>query len=330
VLLLPGVLAAALLAASPCASQPCAGHPRFKLPVTIDNTASPTGFSDLEVAVTVDTATPIGLGHMLEDAADVRFTDGTSCLCHTLESGLGTTTTVFWVRVPALPAGGTTTIFMRYGDPAAASADDPVCTFAFYEGFEDADVRFTSPCGDLTVEVGSGLATLTWDDVGMLVSGQAFPEEKVFTGEALVLDASGNWPGFFWALDDANHRSYALLMDKTRVTLSVSGSASGECQGHNFATPFRDLLSPVGIWRLTWVATGDIRAEFPTLGPITTTDATHARNADLRLMLGGIYVGDGSMTVDWVRARQAAFPPPTVTVQPAQRVQPLRRVIGRQ
>lgn len=310
------ILAALLAVTSPnrAHAQACVQGWGWRVPITIDNTAGANAYTSLEVAVTVDTATPIGAGRMQASGADIRFTDGTSCLCHTVASGLGTAATTVWVRVPTVPASASTTIWMYYGNAAAASADDPYCTFSFYEGFEDASLNFTTPCGDLTTNVSGGSAALSWASQGLLVSNVALPQSRVYVGEAQVVGASGNWPGLYWALDDVNRRSYSVLIDSSNFRIAVSGSGFDWCQGQNWASPVVPYSSAAGLWQLTWVATGDIRASFPTVGAVTSADTTLTRNADLRLMLGGISSGSGSMTVDWVRARQFASPAPTTSV----------------
>jgi hypothetical protein len=153
----------------------------------------------------------------------------------------------------------------------------------------------------------------------VLVSTTSFPQTNVYTAEANVTAISGNWPGLYWALDDANQRSYSLLTYGNTLTIGLSGSGTGWCQGQNFSGSW-SFGSAAGLWSLTWVATGDIRGSFPTVGAVSSSDSTWARSANLRLMLGGISSGDGSMSVDWVRARQFAPQAMTTAVGPAQQM----------
>ncbi len=303
-----------LLAPTRAHAQACVQGWGWRVPITVNNTANSSAFADLEVAVSVDTATPIAAGHMLASGADIRFTDGSSCLCHTVASGLGSASTTVWVRVPSVPASGSTTIWMYYGNGVATSTDDPYCTFSFYEGFEDDTLSFTAPsCGSVTTTVAGGSGTISWASSGVLVSSVALSQSRVYVGEAEVVSASGSWPGLYWALDDANQRSYSALVSPGSFRIGVSGTGSGWCQGQNWASAVLPYSSTAGLWQLTWAATGDIRASFPTVGDVTSADTTLTRNADLRLMLGGISSGAGSMTVDWVRARQLASPAPTTS-----------------
>ena len=68
-LLVLGAPAAAL-------AQACVAGSSWLLPISIDNSGNANAFTDLEVLITVDTATLIGAGHMNPDGSDIRFTDG--------------------------------------------------------------------------------------------------------------------------------------------------------------------------------------------------------------------------------------------------------------
>jgi hypothetical protein len=89
----------------------------YTRPITVVNTGST--LSAYQVSVTLDTAELIAAGKMRSDCGDIRFydSDGTTLLPHWLQSGANTTTTTLWTKVPSIP-NGTTTIYMKYGDPA--------------------------------------------------------------------------------------------------------------------------------------------------------------------------------------------------------------------
>lgn len=313
------VVALAVLAATPAFAQPCGAGWSVTAPITITN-PNATAYTNFEVRLVLNTAAFVSAGQMRADGADIRFATAATCLSHTVESGMNTATTVIWVNVPSIPASGSTTINLWTGNPGATSTDDPYTTFTFYQGFEAAPANFTNPCGTLTTAVAGGIGTLTWTSMGLLVSTTVFPQANVYIAEANVTAASGTWPGLYWALDDANQRSYSVLTDGTQVRVGVSGAGAGWCQGQNWASPVVPYSSPVGLWSLVWVATGDIRLTFPTVAPINSADVTWARNANLRLMLGGISSGNGSMSLDWVRARQFSAQPLTTVVGAAQEI----------
>jgi hypothetical protein len=45
-----------------------------------------------------------------------------------------------WVKVPSIPANGTATIYMHYGNPEATSASDAEAVFEFFDDFEGANL----------------------------------------------------------------------------------------------------------------------------------------------------------------------------------------------
>ena len=305
------ILLLALGAPGAALAQACVAGSSWVLPISIDNSSNANAFTDLEVLITVDTATLIGAGHMNPDGSDIRFTDGINCIPHTVDSGMNTAATQIWVRVPSLPASGNATIRMYYGNAMAASVDDPSSTFTLFEGFEDEDgLAFSNACGSPFIYAAGGIGTISWTTSGIYTSNVTFPVANVYVAEAAVVGTTGTWPAIYWFKDADPHKSYALMVNTTQARISVAGAGSGFCTGHNWASALYNYSSTAGVWRIAWHGTGDIRAEFPTVGAITSTDTTYVRDADLRLGLGGISSGTGSMSIDWVRARQFADPMP--------------------
>jgi len=108
---------------------------KYRVPITIDNTANANALSNYQVLVTVDTASLISAGKMRSDGGDIRFTDsdGTTLLSYWIESGINTATTRIWVKVPSIPASSTKTIYMYYGSTASvSSASDGASTFIMF------------------------------------------------------------------------------------------------------------------------------------------------------------------------------------------------------
>lgn len=288
----------------------------YLAPITIDNTGG-GALSAFEVGITIDTAALVAAGKLQPDADDLRFVlpDG-SPLCFDVESGVDSASTRVWVKVPSIPAGGSTTIDLLYGDPAAENAESPSCTFTYWEGFDAPSIDFTTTCGSFsTLATSGGVLTASWASSAMAISGASFPDTRVLTAEAKIETTLGNWPSFNWGAE-ASLRSYAVLVGGSNVRIGVtpSNAMGGFCTGQNFVTSSAGFASPTGVWGITWVGTGDVRATFPGLAPITSTDTSLTRTGPFRLLLGGINAGMGSMTVDWVRARQFAAPEPGASV----------------
>ncbi|MBZ0203533.1 MAG: DUF2341 domain-containing protein [Ignavibacteria bacterium] len=279
---------------------------RAPLVVTNPNASAYTAF---EVKDTINTLALITAGKMKADGGDIRFTDS---LCNPIgywvESGINTASTVIWIRVPNLPASSYRTIYMYYGNAAAASLSSQQNTFKFFEGFDGNTLqKFTEPCGAGTVTVSGGNANFNWASDKVIVSDTVFSRQEVYTAEMNVTACTGNWPVLVWVKNDANQRSYGVLVQNSSLLVRIgkSGVSVGACQGHNF-TVQNSFTNPVGLWTTTWAATGDIRATFPGVTPMQTTDTEIPRDTSLRLGIGGISSGAGTLTVDWVRARRWA------------------------
>jgi hypothetical protein len=86
-------------------------------PIGINNPGGPAG--EYWHHFVFDTATPIGAAEMKADGGDIRLTDADcNLLDFWVQSGLNTSSTHIWVKVPALPTGATT-LSIYYGNAVA-------------------------------------------------------------------------------------------------------------------------------------------------------------------------------------------------------------------
>lgn len=286
----------------------------YRSPVVVTNTNA-TAYNFFEIKDTINTQALITAGKMKADGGDIRFTDS---LCNPLpywvESGMNTASTIIWYRVYGIPANGSRTVYMYYGNPLASSVGNPKSVFKFYEGFDGSGLeQFAQPCGNAGgVTVSGGNLNLSWSSDKVILSDTIFPRNEIYTAEMNVTASTGNWPALLWVKNDANQRSYGVLLQNSTNTVRIgkSGTGVGACQGQNF-TVQASITSPVGLWTTTWVATADIRATFPGVAPLQTGDSEHARDTSFKIGIGGIASGSGSITVDWVRARR--WSPVTIT-----------------
>jgi hypothetical protein len=279
----------------------------YRVPITVVN-PNASALTNFEVRDTINTQALITAGKMKNDGSDLRFSDSVCTnIPYWIESGINTATTVIWFKVSSLPANSSRTIFMYYGNPSASAVSNPKAAFKFFEGFDGSTLQqFSENCGTGTATVSGGNLALGWSSNKIIVSDSIFSMSEVYTAESDVSDATGNWPGLYWLKNDANNRGYATLLGSGSVRISESGSSTTYCQGHNWSSGLITYSSVVGIWSITWVATGDQRATFPSVAPITATSTTHPKDADLRLCIGGLSSGSGTMTINWVRARKFA------------------------
>ncbi|MGB9561510.1 MAG: DUF2341 domain-containing protein, partial [bacterium] len=84
--------------------------------------------------ITFNSAALISAGKMRSDCGDLRFTagDGITVLNYWIESGVNTSSTRVWVKVPSVPAGSST-IYMYYGNPSASSESNGTNVFVYYD-----------------------------------------------------------------------------------------------------------------------------------------------------------------------------------------------------
>jgi len=302
--------AAMLLSYSYSTAQECFSDWDYRMPITISN-GNASALTNHEVKIQVNTASLVSAGKMNATGSDIRFLNSGACcdsLSYFIESGMNTALTDIWVKVPAVPANGTATIYMVYGNAAAPAGSNPAATFSLFDGFDgNALSAFSvSPCGSGTNTVAGGNLVMNWSGSHILVSNNSFPQSEVFMAEAKVNSASGDWPGVHWLKNETTNRGYGILLGGMQVRLSETGSSLGYCQGHNWASALLNYSQTSGIWSTAWLATGSIIAEFPTVAPITSTSTTHTRDSDLQLAIGGISSGTGTINFDWVRARKYA------------------------
>lgn len=88
--------------------------------------------TDYQLKLYFDTQTEINAGRMLPTGDDIRFgTDcmGSTLLNHWVEGPMNDDSTVIWVKVPFLPANGSSNILMFYGNPLATSTSAVVGCF---------------------------------------------------------------------------------------------------------------------------------------------------------------------------------------------------------
>jgi uncharacterized repeat protein (TIGR01451 family) len=176
----------------------------YRVPITITNGSGLTR-TDYQVLIELDTQVLIAQGKMRADGGDIRFStdsDGTTLIDYWIESGINTTNTRIWVRVPSLPASSAVTIYMFYGNPGAASQSSFATTFPN---------RYELTSGSDTL---GGVQTYDWFQVssGATLNVQ---DGQVLTVQAGVIRIEG--------AVDGNGAGY----DGSRTSPSTNGSGPG-------------------------------------------------------------------------------------------------------
>jgi len=156
---------------------PCDGLKKVtrRIPITVNGSAG-WQLTDFQVKIQVPYQ-----ANMQPDFVDVRFTgaDGETLLPHWKESYVSSTSAVFWIKVPTVPAQpGTTTLYLYYGNPLSQSRSDIHETFLFGDDFEDADwtnSHWQSILGSWSVT--GGVYKGTGDDA-VIRNSEVIPEES--------------------------------------------------------------------------------------------------------------------------------------------------------
>src|SRR3989344_5545535 len=112
-------------------------------PVSITNNVASV-LTDYETKLTLNTQVLITAGKLQSQCQDLRFVgaDGITRLAYFLEpADCNSTTTPVWIKDPSIPASGTTTINMYYGNTGAVSEASGDETFAFFDSFESGTLN---------------------------------------------------------------------------------------------------------------------------------------------------------------------------------------------
>lgn len=96
-------------------------------PITITNNTPLATTANLQTLLLIDTQTLIAQGKMQASGIDIRFVYETcgNYLDYYIESGINTTQTNIWVKMPSIPANGSLTLYLYYGNAGAAPSSIP-------------------------------------------------------------------------------------------------------------------------------------------------------------------------------------------------------------
>jgi hypothetical protein len=228
---------------------------------------------------------------------------------------------VFWVKVPYIPASGTKNIYVDYGDASAASASDGNATFDLFDDFSgssiDAGKWAVQKSANGTNSVSGGRVTFTLPgttDYSWIHSNSAFSSPVWAEGRMTSFNVStatlrmglststnlrsnGNfYPSY--AADAYN--TYRIVGDNASSGFLVGSSATSDTSS---------------TWSFAWPANSVQKMMVNYADRISGTNSINAWGSSY-LYLGAASVRTGTVEVDWVRARKYASPEPTVSVSP--------------
>jgi len=137
----------------------------YRKPVVINNTQNSNSLTDFQVLVTIDTASLITAGKMRPDCGDMRFTDsdGVTLVNYWSESGINSSNTNVWIKVPFVPASSTITIYMYYGNPEATSMSN--ISGVLEATYTKINVPYEWKTRISTTDVANGDDVGSWQDI---------------------------------------------------------------------------------------------------------------------------------------------------------------------
>ena len=271
------------------------------MPITVTNLGA-TMLTNYQVSVTVNTQALVTAGKMISTGDDIRFSD-TGCvnLPYWIESGMNTVATVIWIKVDTIPASGSATIYLYYGNPAATAAASGTSTFIFFDDFlgSSVDPLMWNTVTDFgTLSVGGGNVSFTATTAVLLESVNSYPGP--YYSEMNVVSATGTWPNIAQGdLGNYNLTGSAMFMDGSAVTMCMSNTVSTpEYSGSTLINV--PLGATTGIWSYARTATNGVGA-WP--GGTMTTPGLAVPSGNQSTAFGCLNGGVSTLVVDWIRGR---------------------------
>lgn len=295
-----------------------------RVPITVSGSAS-WQLTAFEVRITVPHQT-----NMQPDFRDVRFTDqdGQTLLDHWLESHISSTSAVFWVKVPTIPAQpGQTTLYMYYGNPLADSLSDIHDTFLFGDDFEDEDwtaENWTSVLGSWAVV--DGVFQGTGDDAVVRSSQIISEESRVMEGRMRTTAAGPEHP---WDMGwmhikykDESNDVYALAYQAgsgfSTGDVGVSVEYQGGFTGYDTSSQATPALNPAS-WNDYRIQVNGVNAKLWVNGQFYI-DADNSLIANIVASYIGLAAHDCTTEFDSIRVRKYAPAAPPTALGPVEEI----------
>jgi hypothetical protein len=272
---------------------------------------------------------------MKSDCGDIRITDsdGRTLLNAWIESGVNTSSTYIWVKVPSIPASSTKTIYIYYGNPSATlSASGPTGeapqlspTYAQYDNGASVFNNYWNFAGTslpsgwsatsgFTGSVNNGI-TLTsnsdWQGIMYTASPTSY-SNVVIDAYAKEVSRQAFLIGFSKSGDTGIvQNAYAFILDGyangTTVINRYISSSYTELTSATFV-PASNTYYVVSFYFASPNLKGTINYNLLT---IQTTDTTYS---SLQYLTLGVCTTIGRWVAQWYRVRAYASPEPTTSV----------------
>ena len=111
----------------------------YRRTVIVDNRHSSVTLTDYQIIIPLNTAYLVQRSKVREDCGDIRVTDSSGNLLPIWIDPFTKNTwfTRIYVKIPSIPANGTVTLYLFYGNPDATDVSDGNAVFDFFDDFED-------------------------------------------------------------------------------------------------------------------------------------------------------------------------------------------------
>jgi len=112
---------------------------QYKRQITVTE-QSGKDLTDYQILIELN-STNFDFSHANEDGSDIRFYDGSNLYPYWIEKWDSSNQEAkIWVKVPSIPASSSTSFYMYYGNPNAASASNGEDTFEFFDDFDGTEI----------------------------------------------------------------------------------------------------------------------------------------------------------------------------------------------
>jgi hypothetical protein len=232
------ITAAFLLAGFNRISAQCLPGWSHFMPVTVSAPGNPGLLTNFQAVLSVNTATLVAGGQMQANGDDIRFVDS---LCNPIpyyiESGMNTATTKIWVKIPWVPAGVSTHVYMYFGNPAATPASNGDQVFLFFDDFNDGlfdqnkwEIRGTFA----TINETGGLLTLSGSNNWEYIRSKTSFYQKVVIDEAHQIQTTG--AGLVLGSDNSDYR-FTFRDNGSNLGVTYDPDVSGSNSWFNINWP---------------------------------------------------------------------------------------------
>jgi len=189
----------------------------YRVPITVTNNLT-SALSDYQVFLYLNLSSQVSAGKIRSDLGDIRFKDSVGNeLSYWIENNTASAARI-WVKVPSIPASGSTTIYIYYGNPSATTTSNRTLTFVWYYDFENGNYN------NWTFSVFSSGDTYSLETTTPLQGSYSLKENQVGIGGGYgyVKAFTPSIPGYNYKLTVmTKYSGYTYLDSNSGIGLAV-------------------------------------------------------------------------------------------------------------